>query len=341
MSNTLNEFSGMIQYYLPRGVAGYIPIQLNYNNETEFRKYLSDCYDTIIRNHIQNSVYKIGKLQNKYEIDVYTYKEFNFFTEPPKIDRKVTYKNYSPDHPFIKRYNESVIRFKNVEINRIVNCIKNNQNNSIQLKDDFKLRELVQTTMGTQTIFEENEVLKLCRRISSPFVRNVLSKRPYDFELLHKIAMKCYNKYGGAIISFLMSLPELNFGNYNANKFSLDPADFDGSLYTFNIKIGDNGALYNFIFHHNHKGLQNEVITIRNSTRKIIEGFLTLDGYYHYRLQNDSLNPLFFLDKMNGSLKLYAGIHEGNCLNCGKPLTDPQSLRVGYGPTCAKDLGIY
>lgn len=30
----------------------------------------------------------------------------------------------------------------------------------------------------------------------------------------------------------------------------------------------------------------------------------------------------------------------GKCLRCGKPLSDPESLKRGYGPVCAKKLGL-
>lgn len=30
----------------------------------------------------------------------------------------------------------------------------------------------------------------------------------------------------------------------------------------------------------------------------------------------------------------------GKCLRCGKPLSDPKSMKRGYGPVCAKKLGL-
>jgi hypothetical protein len=32
--------------------------------------------------------------------------------------------------------------------------------------------------------------------------------------------------------------------------------------------------------------------------------------------------------------------HEGRCAKCGLKLTVPQSIMTGFGPTCAKKLGI-
>lgn len=32
--------------------------------------------------------------------------------------------------------------------------------------------------------------------------------------------------------------------------------------------------------------------------------------------------------------------HEGNCLRCGRELTVPESIKLGYGPHCAALLGI-
>lgn len=32
--------------------------------------------------------------------------------------------------------------------------------------------------------------------------------------------------------------------------------------------------------------------------------------------------------------------HEGRCFRCGLPLTDPQSIKRGVGPTCAEIMGM-
>lgn len=32
--------------------------------------------------------------------------------------------------------------------------------------------------------------------------------------------------------------------------------------------------------------------------------------------------------------------HAGQCANCGRQLTDPESIRSGFGPTCRKTLNI-
>ena len=39
------------------------------------------------------------------------------------------------------------------------------------------------------------------------------------------------------------------------------------------------------------------------------------------------------IDTFPPSLEFY---HEGSCARCGRPLTDPESIRAGYGPDCLR-----
>ena len=46
-----------------------------------------------------------------------------------------------------------------------------------------------------------------------------------------------------------------------------------------------------------------------------------------------------FAENPTGYAKIY-GNHTGNCMFCGRELTDPQSVAVGYGPICADHFGL-
>lgn len=44
-------------------------------------------------------------------------------------------------------------------------------------------------------------------------------------------------------------------------------------------------------------------------------------------------------DDMQRAILNY-GLHSGECAICGRPLTDPRSLKNGIGPVCAQNQGI-
>ncbi len=43
------------------------------------------------------------------------------------------------------------------------------------------------------------------------------------------------------------------------------------------------------------------------------------------------------IDKLPAEIEIW---HEGSCLRCGRALTVPESIKLGYGPICAELLGI-
>lgn len=44
--------------------------------------------------------------------------------------------------------------------------------------------------------------------------------------------------------------------------------------------------------------------------------------------------------KAKNGPKGYSVLHEGCCGKCGRPLTDPESIRIGFGPTCRNSVGL-
>lgn len=76
--------------------------------------------------------------------------------------------------------------------------------------------------------------------------------------------------------------------------------------------------------------------------KKTTYGRLNLDtGEYTVVRELEGLNAL--LDEANLSLKTAVtrhGLMTNKCSNCGHALKDPRSKRAGYGPVCAKHLGL-
>jgi len=69
-------------------------------------------------------------------------------------------------------------------------------------------------------------------------------------------------------------------------------------------------------------------------------GAIDKRGYILNKLKYFSPQLALFIDKMeNGKYQIFSGVETGKCDICGQPLSDPNSLRIGIGPICAKNLG--
>jgi hypothetical protein len=71
-------------------------------------------------------------------------------------------------------------------------------------------------------------------------------------------------------------------------------------------------------------------------------GNVTPDGVFHYR-NNCPADVIELVCGLNSNLGDTASVHGlafGNCCFCSRELTDPKSVRVGYGPVCADHYGL-
>jgi hypothetical protein len=336
---------GTIQIYKPNIKP------LVFKNLDELINGLDKIHDTLSEYHFNQ--YYFGNIKSKldstYLIDIFIEVETNNKDNQKNVfgqniaDEYNYYIELPPASKFIniQQYRERIRKLKNDQIKRMLNGNSINNEYCYKLHNLFENRNITFFNSDIETIFTDSEVVKLCERLASPFIRKLCMNHVKNKDLLHQAAMKCYKKYGGYVISFLLSLPKLTFANNLASKANITIEEFDGLIHSFNIQFDKGTPAYKFNFNYNFSLIKNEVITIRNSIRGVTEGYITLDGYYKYRLDSESLNPLFFIDNMNNSTStFYAGIEEGNCINCGRPLNDPNSLRIGHGPDCAKNLGI-
>jgi hypothetical protein len=193
---------------------------------------------------------------------------------------------------------------------------------------------------GTETIFEDELARKICRKIQTPHIRSLLAN-PSNKSLieLHEIAMDCYKRYGGYIITFLLKLPILNFGYKNVTRLQ-SFENKKGQIPALRFRCGNNSCIVRF-YEKNRNGKTSPPAVILSDSKSRIEiGKLSFDGKLTKRGVNHSSISLF-MNNFNEN-KLYCEVALGNCLNpsCNHPLSDPESLVTGYGRKCAENLGI-
>jgi hypothetical protein len=230
------------------------------------------------------------------------------------------------------------------QINTIVELFKNGDtkiNKVLFSNNIFENRKQRFLTESFGSLFDDASALELCNKLSSPFIRTLL-KNPISNKIeIHKIAMKCYEKYGGHVVSFILSLPKLQFGNYNS-KTIVAKTSYQGEIPSLKIKFLKQNLEYFLCFYEPKKrvGRETTVASIFNNTQKKVEGFLTYTGYIEYRINKENISLKLFLENINNHKIISCSIESGRCINCKRDLTDTNSLRVGYGKDCANDLGI-
>lgn len=193
---------------------------------------------------------------------------------------------------------------------------------------------------GLETVFSNKQAIQLCRKIFSPFTRIILKNPANNIIAIHQIAMKAYTKYGGYVLSFLLSLPELTFGNQNS-KLLTKRFSYQGEVPSLKIRI-QNGTEYFMSFHEPRKrfGKASTVATVYNKAKRIVEGHLTIQGYLEARIQSEKVSLHLFVDNLKKPTTIFSGVELGRCIYCNQELTDNKSLRNGYGRDCAENLGL-
>ena len=241
---------------------------------------------------------------------------------------------------YFKR-NETVIL---LQVKNIIEEINNGNKNKGEIeltKDIFKNKQLRLIDENIKTIFEDNQAISLCEKLSTPFIRTLLKTPKQNISEIHQMAMKCYNKYGSPVISFLLTLPMLQFGQIKS-EFVIDKEDFDGELPSIRLKFKSSNEEYFISFYKLNQTYKSnrKIATLYNKTAKRVEGFLTYKGYLQNRILKENIKAKLFLENYKNDRIVYCGVENGFCINCGRKLEDLNSLKVGYGRDCAFEIGI-
>lgn len=198
-----------------------------------------------------------------------------------------------------------------------------------------------------RTHFTDEQAIGICSKMSSSFTRNLCRQlsnprenRKKILYQLHYIANKALNIYGGKMLTFIYQLRNLNFKNTTAievQTYSKVIPDFP--LISFDV--GQDSFCISFFA----KQIRpNKIIPdIRLFTSRSFEeiGLIDEEGYIFYKLSKFKPRlTLFFESLKEGKFEIRAGVESGYCQRCNRELTHPLSLRIGFGPDCAKMANI-
>lgn len=190
-----------------------------------------------------------------------------------------------------------------------------------------------------ETIFDDETAIKICKKIQTSHIRTLLESPRSRITEIHEIAMDCYKRYGGHILTFLLKLPILKFASQNVSVLKAF-VNNKGLIPAYRFKCGNSSCILKFYEKKKSDPSTFKSVVFFDAITSVEIGKVTFNGKITHREAPGSQITLFRNNFING--QLYCEVALGNCLNpsCNHPLTDPRSLIAGYGKTCAENLGI-
>jgi hypothetical protein len=244
-----------------------------------------------------------------------------------------------------------------------------NQNNPFQLEqhrllsegDIFSHRQkrtLYFEDSKVETVFSDFEANSICMGLDDRHFRHIARKYFNTNEQLadeqievHSIAMKALEKYGGKALLFFISLPPLPFKAVNATQIfsELDKRRNKQEFPILRISFRNvhNQIEKIQIAYYAEKSKVgrirfDDVLSVKNRSTGQQLFCVSRGGYVVPERNAKEIIPVlqvfvrFSTDTTQAFLNY--GLETGECAICGRELTDPESIRLGIGPICRKDL---
>lgn len=334
MANNINLYTGDLTF--PDGKTSV------FTNEKEFEELFYKLISSIIESKAMSIAY--GKIQSLINID---YMIDNIEYELILPTNYIASGSYKPQvitlagriiHYNLEThkdyYSNELLKVKNHFINKtsninLINLVENQFENS-------KIRIIGN---NQETIFDDETVIKICRKIQTPYIRTLFDSPRSRMTELHEIAMDCYKRYGGHILTFLLKLPILKFATKNVSVLKAF-VNNKGLIPAYRFKCGNSSCILKFNEKKKSDPNTFKSVVFLDARTRIEIGKVTFNGKISHGKGPSSQITLFRNNFNNG--QLHCEVALGNCLNpsCNHPLTDPRSLIAGYGKTCAENLGI-
>lgn len=198
--------------------------------------------------------------------------------------------------------------------------------------------------------FTDSQAQEICAKMSSSFARSTANKwqatkdKNEKEELryqLHYMADEALKVFGGKILTLIFELPKLKF----KQKTAIEVKTYQNVRPDFPlINFIDNQSKFNVAFFTKQDRKKSNTISsdvrIYNKSYEPI-GSMTKEGYIQWKLSKFRPQLRLFLDGLKDKqYRIYSGVETGICDICDRTLTDPESLRIGIGPVCAKNLNL-
>ena len=207
-------------------------------------------------------------------------------------------------------------------------------NNSFSVRETDRIED-------SESFFTQDEIAKIFQKISTPHIRFLCKDFISNFKELHKIALIYYHKYGGYLLTFLLSLPTVKF----ADKQCYEIRDYHKGNYlipTLIIKTQATGKEITICFYPPivRTNAYSSVATLISSSNQVL-GEITMKGIIVPKIETFKSILSLFAKAISGGVSIFSGVEFGaKCLYCKLPLEDPASIKRGYGKTCADKFNL-
>jgi len=334
MTNNTNIYTGDLTF--PDGKT-YV-----FTNEKEFEELFYKLISSIIESKVMSIAY--GKIQSLINVD---YMIDNIEYELILPTNYIASGSYKPQvitlggriiHYNLETHKEYYLK----ELSKIKEHYLNKTSNInlVNLVDNqFENSTTRIIGRNQETIFDDETAIKICKKIQTSHIRTLLESPRSRITEIHEIAMDCYKRYGGHILTFLLKLPILKFASQNVSVLKAF-VNNRGLIPAYRFKCGNSSCILKFYEKKKSDLSTFKSVVFFDAKTSIEIGKVTFNGKITHKESPSSQISLFRNNFING--QLHCEVALGNCLNpsCNHPLTDPRSLIAGYGKTCAENLGI-
>jgi len=206
-----------------------------------------------------------------------------------------------------------------------------------------------------ESVFSDFEAFSICYGLENSYARKLARdyfKRPneeHDIIEAHRIAMNTLERYGAELISFVMGLPPLPFKAFETNQIFalLDKQVGNSTKPILRVAFQDNNKnneklVLTFLQNDSEiKSIYDQnSVTVKNKTTGKTIMIISRDGTVIPQSQEKNIIPILQLfARFSYDYKTIIfnyGLQTGECSICGRTLTDPDSIKIGIGPTCRK-----
>lgn len=234
----------------------------------------------------------------------------------------------TPDFKTANKFKDKIYQLFNVDF-------YNKRNNET---DDFHLDDFTAITICDG--LKNQDAKNICKRFYNGDIDEQLITQA------HKIALETIDRYGKEVVLELIKLPKLPFKALNFHQVFTELDKKRGQVLDPSIRIlVNNEPIHISFYKQDDKGrkiLYKNIVEIRNRNTREVLFKLTRQGDCLPQSSNKGIIPMIqtfvsYSSDLNKHI-LHYGLVTGECSICGRPLSDPESIRIGIGPICRQGL---
>ncbi|MEY2702967.1 MAG: hypothetical protein RLY43_1605 [Bacteroidota bacterium] len=216
------------------------------------------------------------------------------------------------------------------------NNLANNDDNSG--KNNFQLNDF--TAFAICDGLQNLEAKYLCKRFNSGDIDDEL------ISAAHQLAAETISRYGKETILELVKLPKLPFKASNFHQVFSELDKKRGQVLDPSIRIIVNEIPLHISFYkeeeNGNKSIYKNIIIVRDKLRKQELFKMTRQGDCIPKYNSAGIIPIIqtfvsYSSEIHQHI-LHYGLVTGECSICGRPLSDPESIRLGIGPICRQGI---